>query len=251
VIICDGYLNVDSQPRNPLIALEFNPKRFVNCHDFDSLDAVVDRVAEIDRNDELYFQIMSEPFFIDDEVPECLTDRAITERFAHIFSQQKRAAHRRNIHGYWTQLYERRLRNARDPYAELLMRVSDQILAIVPEGVRYILVDEDQWASALQVEGRHRIPFTEREGVFWGPPATDEAAIDELQRQRAAGTQFIAFGAPAFWWLEYYSRFARYLRENLPCVLQNERLVVFDLRASIPPVRRGVRDAGDLPRDPT
>jgi hypothetical protein len=37
---------------------------------------------------------------------------------------------------------------------------------------------------------------------------------------------------PAFWWLDYYSEFSRYLRARFPCSLENERLVVFDLRNS-------------------
>jgi hypothetical protein len=114
--------------------------------------------------------------------------------------------------------------------AEILTRVSDQLLAIVPEGASYILVDDDQWSGALQVNGRHRTPFTEREGVYWGPPESDEAAINELVLQQAAGAQFIAVGTPCFWWLDHYSGFARHLRERFTCVLQNERLVVFDLR---------------------
>jgi alpha(1,3/1,4) fucosyltransferase len=213
---------------NPLIAREFNPKRFVNCHDFDSLDGVVDRVAEIDQNDDLFLQIMSEPFFILDQIPKSLTDDAIAQRFAHIFTQPKPTAYRRNFH-CWGPLYEA-LHRPRDPFADLLTRIADQLLAIVPEGARYILADEDQWAESLRVDGRDRIPFTERHGVFWGPPESDAAAGDELERHRAAGAQFMAFGSPAFWWLEYYTGFAAYLHSQFRCVLKNDRLIVFDLR---------------------
>ena len=46
-----------------------------------------------------------------------------------------------------------------------------------------------------------------------------------------AGWLFIA-GAfwPAFWWLEYYTGLHRYLRTWYRCLLENERVVVFDLR---------------------
>lgn len=37
--------------------------------------------------------------------------------------------------------------------------------------------------------------------------------------------------AYAFWWFDYYAAFSKYLHSNLPQVLQNERLVVFNLRA--------------------
>jgi len=39
---------------NPKAANFFNPAAFVNCHDYDSFDDVVDRVREIDTNPELY-----------------------------------------------------------------------------------------------------------------------------------------------------------------------------------------------------
>lgn len=44
------------------------------------------------------------------------------------------------------------------------------------------------------------------------------------------GADFIAFGEPAFWWLDHYKKFAGQLRTRFRCPLQNERLVVFDLR---------------------
>jgi hypothetical protein len=48
---------------NPAVTLEFNSKSFINCHEFESFDAVVDRIKEIDNNDELYIQMKNEPIF--------------------------------------------------------------------------------------------------------------------------------------------------------------------------------------------
>lgn len=48
---------------NPAIGKEFNTKRFINCHEYESFDAVVERIKEIDKNDELYLQIVNEPVF--------------------------------------------------------------------------------------------------------------------------------------------------------------------------------------------
>ncbi len=50
---------------NPLIGKEFNTKRFINCHDFNSFEEVLARIKEIDTNDELFLQIMNEPLFAD------------------------------------------------------------------------------------------------------------------------------------------------------------------------------------------
>lgn len=48
---------------NPAIGREFNTKRFINCHNCESFDQVVERVKEIDNNDDLYIKIMNEPLF--------------------------------------------------------------------------------------------------------------------------------------------------------------------------------------------
>ena len=48
---------------DPGVAREFNPKSFVNVHDFPSLEAAVARVVEIDRSEALYRQMLAEPYF--------------------------------------------------------------------------------------------------------------------------------------------------------------------------------------------
>jgi SAM-dependent methyltransferase len=97
----------------------------------------------------------------------------------------------------------------------------------VPPGSRVIFVDEEQLRAHVCPEA---FPFTEQEGQYAGPPADDATALRELHRLRQEGAVFIAFASPAFWWLEYYRHFSHYLRANFRCVLDNERLVVFDLR---------------------
>jgi alpha(1,3/1,4) fucosyltransferase len=48
---------------NPDVARDFNPKSFLNYHDFPSEEALIDRIIEIDRNDDLCLQYLNEPFF--------------------------------------------------------------------------------------------------------------------------------------------------------------------------------------------
>ena len=80
------------------------------------------------------------------------------------------------------------------------------------------------------MSGRKRIPFLERNGQYWGNPRDDENAIEELERLREAGAQFIVFAWSTFWWLEYYAGLRQCLRTRFPCVLENDSLVMFDLR---------------------
>lgn len=46
------------------IGKEFNEKRFINCHRYDTFDEVVERVKEIDGDDDLYLSIINEPVTI-------------------------------------------------------------------------------------------------------------------------------------------------------------------------------------------
>lgn len=46
---------------NPSIGKEFNTKRFINCHDYASFDDVLEKVKELDTNDDLYIKMINEP----------------------------------------------------------------------------------------------------------------------------------------------------------------------------------------------
>jgi 2-polyprenyl-3-methyl-5-hydroxy-6-metoxy-1,4-benzoquinol methylase len=111
-----------------------------------------------------------------------------------------------------------------------LYSAAQELAALIPPGDSFILADEGQFGDGFTA-GRRALPFMERVGQYWGPPADDEAAVGELERLRQAGANFIAFGWPAFWWLDYYSGFQHHLRQRFHCILENDRLVVFDLRS--------------------
>jgi hypothetical protein len=106
-----------------------------------------------------------------------------------------------------------------------------EIKRLVPRGATFILVDEGQWDGSEVSAERHVLPFLERDGKYWGAPPDDATAIRELERLRRSGASFLAIAWPAFWWLEYYVEFHRYLRSNFRCALTNDRLVAFDLQS--------------------
>ena len=114
-------------------------------------------------------------------------------------------------------------------WMEKLDIVIQDISRFIPPGNAFILAD-DAKLGCEDVTGRRAIPFLERNGQYWGLPCDDDIAIRELERLRGSGATFFVFCWPAFWWLDYYSRFLRYLRTHFRCVLDNDRLIVFDLR---------------------
>jgi glycosyltransferase involved in cell wall biosynthesis len=114
-----------------------------------------------------------------------------------------------------------------------LHRLDRAILDIdttIPSGSAFILVDEDEWATDGVVAGRRCIPFPEREGVYWGRPATNDEAIRELERQKRGPANFIVFAWPAFWWLDEYAQLGRRLRSECSLILENDRVMVFAFR---------------------
>jgi glycosyltransferase involved in cell wall biosynthesis len=115
-------------------------------------------------------------------------------------------------------------------WAYRVERAAAEIVALVPQDASFILADGDGWKTDPLLAGRRRIPFLERDGQYWGNPADDATAIGELERLRGCGAAFIAIAWPVFWWFDYYPGFGRYLRAEFPCALENDRLVVFDLR---------------------
>jgi len=116
------------------------------------------------------------------------------------------------------------------PSAEAAQRVAqarDALIELVPLDEPFILVDEEQ--LRLLLPHRRAIPFLERDGDYWGPPADDATAIRELERLRTAGARHIVFAWPCFWWLEHYSAFTSHLRTNFKITREDSLLVVLAL----------------------
>jgi hypothetical protein len=116
-------------------------------------------------------------------------------------------------------------------WAEEVQLAVDELRKLVPPGSSLVLVNEDQWGNErTALKDRRAIPFLEREGQYWGPPADDETAIGELERLRQAGAGYIAFAWHCFWWLGHYQGFHQHLRQRYACLWATDRLVVFSLK---------------------
>jgi len=109
-------------------------------------------------------------------------------------------------------------------------QVKRDLSALAPDDDMVTVIDHDGLRNYLAAS-RRVMPFVERGGRYWGLPEDDADAVRELERQRThAGARFFAVTLASFWFLEHFPGFAEYVRSRYPCVLSNERLVVFDLR---------------------
>jgi hypothetical protein len=55
---------------SPDVINDFNEKSFINCHRFQNDEEIIDYILEIDNNQNLYEEILSESWFIDNQIPE-------------------------------------------------------------------------------------------------------------------------------------------------------------------------------------
>lgn len=83
---------------SPNVSKEFNPKAFINCNDYDSLEAVVEKVKEINENDELYLAMIKEPAVVEGSQAKKYLEKGYADNFLlNIFEQEKEQAIRRNM----------------------------------------------------------------------------------------------------------------------------------------------------------
>lgn len=82
---------------NPFCENEFNSKAIINCHEYANFEEVVERVKEIDNNDELYINMLMEHKFVTETYLDELYN-SLKSFLWRIFSQEKESAYRRLRH---------------------------------------------------------------------------------------------------------------------------------------------------------
>jgi hypothetical protein len=113
---------------DPNIEDIINPRSFINCHKFPSIDDVVARVKQLDNDDQLYVEMLSEPWFYDGKEPEFLKDETYIQFLSNIFDQPLESAYRRN-RGRWGIKTEAAL-------LDMAFRPHNQIVRLMQKAVR-------------------------------------------------------------------------------------------------------------------
>lgn len=124
----------------------FNPKRFINARDFDSLDSLRKHVEKIDNSDDLYMQILSEPCLAENKLHPSLRKETLFDFFDGVFSGRlssgarpvledaeyglKKGIHRRVMRTPMTAIEADAFKEARDDYfkRELLDTAYSEVL---------------------------------------------------------------------------------------------------------------------------
>jgi glycosyltransferase involved in cell wall biosynthesis len=121
----------------------------------------------------------------------------------------------------------------RNSWFHLLKAAIDDINTHIPSDDLFILVDDESWNVNEIFPERKILPFLECDGLYNGMPETDAVAINELDRLINSGAKYIVFAKQSFWWFRRYSKFFNYLSTNFSPVLQNDRILIYDLKAEL------------------
>lgn len=95
---------------DPLVGKEFNSKRFLNYSDFVSEDALISKMLEIDKNPDLAIQIISEPVFLENTIPENIKDENILKFLSKIISTRSTLVPVARTHKKYLHVFKEALR---------------------------------------------------------------------------------------------------------------------------------------------
>ena len=94
-----------------LIEKEFNPKAFINCNEMQGVDKLINRIKEIEGNQELYLSIMKEPILLDNSFFSIMNNPNYLSNFLYsIIDRDYDKAYRRNSKfTMWGKVHEGKL----------------------------------------------------------------------------------------------------------------------------------------------
>jgi hypothetical protein len=69
---------------NKLVDKDFNTKSFISYHDYENDEAVIERIIELDRNDDLYLECFKQPYYNNNVVNEYIRREKILDQLGMI-----------------------------------------------------------------------------------------------------------------------------------------------------------------------
>ncbi len=72
---------------NPDVAKDFNPKAFINCHDFQDFEEGIEEIKRIDSNPEIYLLMLNEAPFVNNIIPTNLNQQTLFSFLQNIFEK--------------------------------------------------------------------------------------------------------------------------------------------------------------------
>lgn len=102
---------------NPNITEEFNPKSFINCHDYNNFLEIIEEIKKIDKDDELFNRYQKEIFFKDENILK-IYDQNLEEFLVNIIEKKKL----RRSQSQATRKYTEEIKNSQNKYIKFIIR---------------------------------------------------------------------------------------------------------------------------------
>jgi hypothetical protein len=116
----------------------------------------------------------------------------------------------------------------RTSYFHRLAAARDHVERAMPAGGTALLLDAGEWEPGL-VRDRLLRTFPERSESWWGYPADDRSAVEELRRALRSGVGHVIVAWQCSWWLDVYPGMAAELRQRSAGVDATPDVTVFRL----------------------
>ena len=121
---------------NPLIAEEFNMRRFLNLHDYLNLSEAIDHICHITNSEREWLDIVKEPVYTPIQEKLILkNEQELKEFFAQMFEDIESSHARRGL-GYWPTIAEKRAK-AFLKSSTVVARFKRKILTAVRRSARF------------------------------------------------------------------------------------------------------------------
>lgn len=80
---------------SPTVTQIFNKDAFINCSDYASFDEVIEKIKELDQDDDKYLDMLRQPILVDPDYPDRVFDQ-LEDYICSIFEQPLEKAYRRS-----------------------------------------------------------------------------------------------------------------------------------------------------------
>jgi GT2 family glycosyltransferase len=108
-------------------------------------------------------------------------------------------------------------------YQDMVARIRQAVEAALPADARVLVISKGD-DELLALNGRHGRHFPQADdGTYSGfNPANDRDAIEQLERLRRQGAEFLLIPGTSLWWLDHYRQFERHLAQQYSVALRRE-----------------------------
>jgi hypothetical protein len=76
---------------NPVVGKDFNTGSFINTTATSSFDAAIERIIELDKDDDKYMAMASQPWFVNNELPSEFTQESFAAYFDFVIQDSKKS----------------------------------------------------------------------------------------------------------------------------------------------------------------